>query len=176
MIKSKLAAAGLAAAAMAMPANAATNFGFQNLVGAEYDTAGVYVSGDVVFDGVIDDGTGFDLVTFRLWDDGSIKFETTYSGLLGQTNVFHFDVYYPGLVAQGAEGVGLYLYDDPSGSSVFDIDPYNPPHYADPGQCQRDCGPGAVPEPSTWLMLLSGFGVLGGALRARRARVTMSIA
>lgn len=176
MIKSKIAAASLAAAAMAMPANAAINFSFANLVGAEYDTAGVYVSGDVLFDGTTDDGTGFDLVTFRLWDDGSMKFEATYNGVIGSSNSFHFDVYYPGLVAQGAEGVGLYLYDDPSGSSIFDIDPYNPPHYADPSQCQRDCGPGAVPEPASWLMLVAGFGILGGALRNRRAVVTTSIA
>jgi hypothetical protein len=176
MIKSRIAAASLAAAAMAMPANAAINFSFANLVGAEYDTAGVYIAGDVVFDGTTDDGGGTDAVTFRLWDDSVVKFEATYQGLLGQTNVFHFDVYYPGLVAQGAQGVGLYLYDDPSGSSIFDIDPYNPPHYADPDDCQRDCGPGVVPEPATWLMLVSGFGILGGALRNRRAVVTTSIA
>ena len=172
MIKSKIAAAALAAAAVAMPANSAINFSFENLVGAEYDTAGVYVSGDLVFDGTTDDGGGFDLVTFRLWDDGVFKFEVTFSGVIGSTNTFHFDVYYPGLVAQGAEGVGLYVYEDEDGSSVFNLDPYNPPHYADPSECERDCGPGAVPEPTTWMMLVSGFGLLGGALRSRRVRVT----
>ena len=33
--------------------------------------------------------------------------------------------------------------------------------------------PGAVPEPGTWAMMLLGFGVVGGALRARR-RVSVS--
>ena len=33
--------------------------------------------------------------------------------------------------------------------------------------------PGAVPEPATWAMMLIGFGVVGGALRARR-RVSVS--
>ncbi|MBO9574626.1 MAG: PEP-CTERM sorting domain-containing protein [Sphingobium sp.] len=168
-------AAVCAASALAMPVSAASNFAFQNLVGAEYDTAGVYVSGDILFDGTTDDGGGFDLVTFRLWDDSVVKFEHTYSGAIGSPNVFHFSVYYPGLVAQGAQGVGLYLYDDPASAYVLHIDPYNPPHYADPGQCQRDCGPGAVPEPSSWLLLISGFGILGGALRSRRPEVTVAI-
>lgn len=171
----KTIAAALVASALAMPASAATNFSFQNLVGAEYDTAGVYVSGDLLFDGTTDDGTGFDFVTFRLWDDSVVKFEQTYSGVVGSPNVFHFSVYYPGLVAQGAEGVGLYAYDDPDTGYALRLDPYNPPHYADPGQCQRDCGPGAVPEPTTWLLLVSGFGILGGALRSRRPEVTVAI-
>jgi hypothetical protein len=29
-----------------------------------------------------------------------------------------------------------------------------------------------VPEPATWTLMLAGFGSLGGALRARRRRVT----
>lgn len=35
-------------------------------------------------------------------------------------------------------------------------------------------GPGAVPEPGTWAMMLIGFGVVGGALRARRRAVKVS--
>lgn len=34
--------------------------------------------------------------------------------------------------------------------------------------------PGAVPEPGTWAMMLIGFGVVGGALRARRRAVKVS--
>jgi len=34
----------------------------------------------------------------------------------------------------------------------------------------------AVPEPATWAMMLIGFGVMGGAMRRRRQRVTVSYA
>jgi len=30
---------------------------------------------------------------------------------------------------------------------------------------------GAVPEPSSWLMLISGFGLVGGTMRRRRYRL-----
>jgi hypothetical protein len=32
----------------------------------------------------------------------------------------------------------------------------------------------AVPEPTTWAMMLAGFGMVGGALRSRRTRVSFS--
>ncbi len=32
-----------------------------------------------------------------------------------------------------------------------------------------DVTAGAVPEPATWAMLIAGFGVIGGAMRRRRA-------
>jgi hypothetical protein len=35
-------------------------------------------------------------------------------------------------------------------------------------------GAGAVPEPSTWAMMIGGFGVVGGALRSRRRNVRVS--
>lgn len=38
---------------------------------------------------------------------------------------------------------------------------------------QTGGGPGAVPEPATWAMMLVGFGAIGGALRSRR-RVSVS--
>ncbi|GEM_PF-2412619 len=168
-----IAAALAATSLLAFPANAAVNFSFENLTGAEYDTAGVFVTGDIVFDGTVDDGFGFDDVVFELWDDGSLKFTETYSGLIGVTNTFHFESWYPGLVGQSAPGVGLYLYD--SGGEALAIDPFFPPHYADPSECQENCGPvGQVPEPASWLMLVAGFGLLGGALRARRAQTALS--
>jgi hypothetical protein len=33
-------------------------------------------------------------------------------------------------------------------------------------------GAGAVPEPQTWMLLLAGFGIVGGAMRARRGKVS----
>ncbi len=35
---------------------------------------------------------------------------------------------------------------------------------------------GAVPEPATWAMMIGGFGVVGGAMRRRKARARMAIA
>ena len=34
--------------------------------------------------------------------------------------------------------------------------------------------PGGVPEPATWAMLIGGFGVVGGALRRQRVRVSFA--
>lgn len=36
--------------------------------------------------------------------------------------------------------------------------------------------PGAVPEPATWAMMVAGFGMIGGALRRRKAVVSFMIA
>lgn len=35
---------------------------------------------------------------------------------------------------------------------------------------------GGVPEPSTWAMLIFGFGIVGSSLRAKRTRLRMSVA
>ena len=35
---------------------------------------------------------------------------------------------------------------------------------------------GAVPEPSTWLMMLLGFGAIGGAMRRTRSRTKIALA
>jgi PEP-CTERM motif len=35
-------------------------------------------------------------------------------------------------------------------------------------------GPGAVPEPATWAMMIGGFGMIGGALRYRRRRTRVA--
>jgi len=35
---------------------------------------------------------------------------------------------------------------------------------------------GAVPEPATWAMMIGGFGAIGGSLRARRRKVSVSFA
>ena len=165
-----VALAAFVMSSVATTAQAATDFAFENLTGAEYDTAGVYVTGDIRFTGTVDDGSGLDDVLFQLWDDFVVKFESTYSAPVGSTQVFHFETYYPGLVGQSAQGVGLYLYD--GGGQALSIDPYDVPHYADPSQCQHDCGPtGGVPEPASWAMMLGGFGMIGAALRGRRPRI-----
>lgn len=37
-------------------------------------------------------------------------------------------------------------------------------------------GPGAVPEPATWAMMIGGFGMVGGTMRYRRRKTTVSFA
>jgi hypothetical protein len=159
---------GLGAAA---PVAAATAFSFSGLSGAEYDTAGVFVLGDINFTATDDDGGGMDEILFRLWDDGIVKFEQTYSLLVGQSGTFHFETYYPGLVGTFAQGVGLYLYDNPGEALAVYIDPYDVPHYADPDDCQVDCGPvTTVPLPAAMPMLLAGLAGLGGLAGFGRSR------
>jgi hypothetical protein len=158
-------ALGLCAAG---PLAAATDLSFSGLSGAEYDTAGVYVLGDVNFTATTDDGGGYDSVLFQLWDDGVVKFEDTYSLLVGTSGSFHFETYYPGLVGTAAQGVGLYLSDVPNGTFDFYIDPYDVPHYADPGQCQVDCGPAAVPLPASLPLLAAGIGGIFAFGRRRK--------
>lgn len=41
---------------------------------------------------------------------------------------------------------------------------------------ERDAGPGGVPEPATWAMMLMGFGLAGAALRRRSAYRLVEIA
>jgi hypothetical protein len=49
----------------------------------------------------------------------------------------------------------------------------------DPGQACCDVstalvlGTGAIPEPASWAMMLTGFGLVGGALRRRNSKVTI---
>lgn len=41
---------------------------------------------------------------------------------------------------------------------------------------QIESGTGAVPEPATWAMMIGGFGMVGGSMRYRRRKITVSFA
>ncbi len=165
MSKKLISALVAALCTVAGASHAASGLSFANLSGAEYDTAGVFVTGDILFTGDTDDGGGFDQVTFDLWDDAQVKFNQTYQVAVGSSGSFHFDVYYPGLVGTSAQGVGLYLTDS---ETDFSIDPFDVPHYADPSECSINCGPvGGVPEPTTYALVLVGLGVVGVAARRK---------
>jgi hypothetical protein len=45
-----------------------------------------------------------------------------------------------------------------------------------PATSSRAAVTGAVPEPSTWAMMLFGFGAIGTAMRTRRRKITASFA
>lgn len=156
-------------ASAASSAQAATNISLDNLTGAEYDTAGVFLTGDITFTGSTDDGAGLDDLYLQIYDDFALKFDQTFSLAVGASDTFHFEAFYTGLVGTAIPGIGVYLTD--GGSDVVALDPYLLPHYADPSQCERDCGPvGGVPEPSSWAMMLLGFGAIGGSLRLGRRK------
>ncbi len=172
-MKNAFLAAVVATAAVAgavAPANAATTLSFSDLTGAEYDTAGVFVTGKLTFTGDNDDGLGLDDVLFQLWDDGTVKFQQIYSLAVGSTGTFSFSVFYAGLVGTSAPGVGLVV-SDATSSGIY-IDPFYVPHYKDPTECRVNCGPvgpGEVPLPAALPLLMGGLGGLGGlALKRRR--------
>jgi len=60
---------------------------------------------------------------------------------------------------------------------------YNLPQFGHPGGTggsrwstwvsMIDAGPGGVPEPATWMMLILGFGMVGGAMRRRTQKTTV---
>ncbi|MEI4486454.1 hypothetical protein V8J36_09645 [Frigidibacter sp. MR17.14] len=160
--------AALLLCAAPLATQAATAISFSGLSGAEYDSAGVYVLGDVNFTADTDDGGGMDDILFQLWDDFVVKFETTYSLAVGTSGSFHFEVYYPGLVGTSAQGVGLYVTDN--GFYAEYIDPYDVPHYSDPSECQVDCGPAPVPLPAAGLLLAGGLGLMGALRRGLRRK------
>jgi hypothetical protein len=80
-------------------------------------------------------------------------------------------------------GVATHDFDGPQ---IFDGTLLNPTFFAgsyaltdfnDPNSAftltitECDCPPPAVPEPTTWAMMIAGFGIVGGAMRARTSKV-----
>jgi hypothetical protein len=166
LFKASLAALMIAGATSAQ---AGSGISLDNLVGAEYDTAGVFLSGDLTYTGTVDNGGGLDFLDLLIYDDSALRFSQSFSLAIGATDTFHFEAFYAGLVGTAAPGIGIVVEDEFQWAIL--LDPFHLPHYADPSQCQENCGPtGVVPEPSTWAMMLLGFGAVGYGMRRRRRR------
>lgn len=57
---------------------------------------------------------------------------------------------------------------DPKGNASWN-------YFANFGNAQFEAVFGAVPEPTTWAMMILGFGVIGGAMRRRKAQVRTAV-
>lgn len=81
--------------------------------------------------------------------------------------------------------IHLYLFQGNTFGALFDFGPevfqstgtFNSLFFGQSGNnatliVRNNGGGGAVPEPASWAMLLTGFGAVGGALRQRRRQVT----
>lgn len=71
------------------------------------------------------------------------------------------------ILGEATNGTSTFVFNLTNGESVgLDSFTFNPVGIVPPVDPI-----GAVPEPSTWAMLLLGFGIIGGALRSRRRRL-----
>jgi hypothetical protein len=116
---------------------------------------------DVVFEGAAISGYAISPVVFMLFNDGSLVHTTaafTPSSI-------------PTFAATGYTG----LVDEVrvSGRQILTLDnvTYSPFRATPPeGPIDRD-GPAGIPEPGSWAMLITGFGLVGALLRRRRAAI-----
>jgi hypothetical protein len=112
-----------------------------------YDAATAEITGNLAADNAatiklngVD--TGFTAFGFSAFSSFSLT-----SGFVGGVNTLDF-------VVLNAGGPGAFRVDDLVGTADLGVVPEPP---------------GVVPEPGTWALLILGFGLVGGALRGRRA-------
>jgi len=75
---------------------------------------------NVTATGTTDDGGGNDTVYLNVWDDGVIKATVTWSIPVGSTTTTPVNFSYPGTIASGAPGVGLYFGETPTNGGGAD--------------------------------------------------------
>jgi PEP-CTERM motif len=171
MKKLILSVAALGAVAMSGAANAATTYvgSFQVDQGANWTTnPTVYSAAEaaaLLFGGVASD---YDISTAgnSIAAINNLGWYSTWGIGGGQqyNENFKVDLGAPGYNAPGGSNsaVSAYVNDNAIGSTytnyVFRVDGVA----------------GAVPEASTWMMMLAGFGLAGGAMRARRRQLSAS--
>jgi hypothetical protein len=173
MFKFRVPAAAVAAAAalsLATPAQAAVTI-------ENFTVAGPVVSGtfSLAFDDI---ASAYSLSALNLTLAGSsVAFDTSNSGVIsladiGRPNLLEIG----GLVNGGVYNIGqagLTPADDFAFDFVPSIVSQSAPLSYDTNGIINQANSvtiSAVPEPSTWAMMLIGFGAMGGALRAKRRR------
>lgn len=75
--------------------------------------------------------------------------------------------------------VGTQLYTGSESSPTFKLGSFNLTAFTNPsvtGTLTISNPTSGVPEPATWAMMLLGFGAVGGAMRRRRQKITVSYA
>jgi hypothetical protein len=97
-----------------------------NLSGVADGCGGVNISGSVTATGVTNDGNGNDTFVVQLFDDFIEKGRSTFSVPVGQTQTFTFGFLFPGPVATGVPGVGVYVSEVANGTPATFIDPFVP--------------------------------------------------
>ncbi len=66
---------------------------------------------------------------------------------------------------------------DDDNDGIFDVPSVDPrEYYSIALYTNGRVGPGAVPEPATWAMMIGGFGAIGGTMRYRRRKTSVSFA
>ncbi len=105
---------------------------------------------------------------------------TTITGLTTVTSAGLFD---PTVYVPGAEDVPTPILSFTGNSISISFTSIGSPSgqfaYSDDGSAvfaYTTGGPSAVPEPATWAMMIGGFGMVGGAMRYRRRKTTVSFA
>jgi len=107
---------------------------------------------------------GADLVSVAFFD------QALGGGLNLNFQDFSVDVYGPALGVNGALPPPFILLNSDFYANINgEVSPLN--HVLAEGYMTNDGLTSTVPEPGIWMMLLLGFGALGGALRASRAKV-----
>ncbi len=174
-MKSKIAAVVASAALMLMslPAFAITNFHYVLTGGYNAEW---FIDATALTDlATLNDGIGYYdvqgtfpghvpsyLADVRFWNStfgtGGFTLVDHYSGDVVTLNLTGAQLY-TGLETSPTLSTGLFAFSDGLTTYELSVDLCN-------------CDP--VPEPSTWAMMLAGFGGIGAALRSRRRRIVLA--
>jgi len=172
-----LALAGAAAFAVAGPAFA-TACSLTDISPTALACSGGY-SGNVLSNSpadIITEKAGLLAIGFN-WSGSNFSSLPNLSGLGGATSI-NFPgllngITYVGIHVGGSGGGQTTFYKFNAGSSL-DAFTLNLPKSSGAVLYWTDPGTPSVPEPASWALMLGGFGLVGGAMRSRRAAVSFS--
>jgi hypothetical protein len=141
----------------------AANASLTNVVSFADECGGVSYDATLTVTGTVNDGGGNDVVWFTIFDDGTEKAALSFSVPVGQTQSFPIAVAYPGGVAPGAPGIGVYVGESRGGDELISIDPFFPTAVTGCNIGQANFHPAPGPGPIALVLLtlsLLGFGAI----------------